>query len=254
MPSSIIVRGFTPTGDAAEKFTVADGAATWKSPIDKGSAAYSTPAFYVAFGGPIELTAQFVEALLASPDKTLALLPGGKARAEKLTTLEIGEGDRKKMVTAWAISGINNAPLPVWTDADNKFFGLSLGISWLPDSYENERARLEQAQGDALAARMPDLAASLAKVPTTPVAFTNVKIFDADKLRFLSDQAVVVDKGAISAVGPAAEVKPPAGAQIIDGKGQDSCTRDVGLPYACLQRLHWASGVIARYYFRARSG
>ena len=105
-------------------------------------------------------------------------------------------------MTAWAISGLGNSPIPVWTNANNKFFGLTVGISWLPDGYENEREKLQKAQGDALAARMPALAKSLAKVPTTPVAFTNVKLFDADTVRFLSDQTVVVDKGAIAAVGP----------------------------------------------------
>jgi hypothetical protein len=113
----------------------------------------------------------------------------------------------------------------------------------LPDGYESEREKLQKAQGDALAARMPTLAKSLAKVPTTPVAFTNVRIFDADHLHFLSDQTVVVDKGLITSLGPAAEVKPPAGAQIIDGKGKTlvpgmwDCHMHVGDDYTGLQEL-----------------
>ena len=243
LPASITVRGFTPTGDAAEKFAIADGQAKWKSPIDAGGAPYSAPAFYVAFGGPMQLNAQFVERLLASPDKSLALLPGGKATAEKLTSVEIGEGAKKKTVTAWAVSGLSNSPIPIWTDAENKFFGLAMGMSWLPDGYENERARMEKAQGDALAARMPALARSLAKTPETPVAITNVKLFDADGLRFLSDQTVVVDKGVIVSVGPAAEIKPPSGTQVIDGKGKTlvpgmwDCHMHVGNDYTGLQEL-----------------
>jgi hypothetical protein len=38
------------------------------------------------------MTAWFLEALLASPDKSLDLLPGGKARAAKL----IDQGDRRR--------------------------------------------------------------------------------------------------------------------------------------------------------------
>src|SRR5205814_622359 len=82
----------------------------------------------------------------------------GKATAEKLTSLEIGNGDKKKTVIAWAISGLGNSPIPVWINANNKFFGLTVGISWLPDGYESEREKLQKAQGDALAARMPALA------------------------------------------------------------------------------------------------
>jgi imidazolonepropionase-like amidohydrolase len=244
LPARIKVRGFTPTGDAAEKFAIADGQAKWKSPIDAGGAPYSAPAFYVAFGGPMQLNAQLVERLLASPDKSPGrLLPGGKATVEKLTSVEIGEGAKKKTLTAWAVSGLSNSPIPIWTDAENKFFGLAMGMSWLPDGYESERARMEKAQGDALAARMPALARSLAKSPEIPVAFTNVKLFDADGLRFLSDQTVVVDKGVIVSVGPAAEIKPPSGTQVIDGKGKTlvpgmwDCHMHVGNDYTGLQEL-----------------
>ena len=243
LPASITVRGFNPTGDAAEKFTIDDGQAKWKSPIDAGAVAYSAPAFYVAFGGPMQLNAWFIEALLASPDKSLVLLPGGKATAEKLTSLEIGDGAKKKTVTAWAVSGLGNSPIPIWTDEKNKFFGLALGMSWLPAGYENDRAKLEKAQGDALAARMPALAESLAKSPSTPVAFTNVKLFDADGVRFLDDQTVVVDKGVIVSVGPAAETKPPSDAQIVDGKGKTlvpglwDCHMHIGNDYTGLQEL-----------------
>src|SRR5262249_16490954 len=122
---------------------------------------YSNAAFYVPFGGPVALNAWFVERLIASPDKSLSLLPAGKATAEKLTTIDVGGGPKGKTVTAWAVSGLNNSPIPFWTEGDGKFFGYSTGISWLPDDYESERARLEKAQGDALAARMPAIARSL---------------------------------------------------------------------------------------------
>ncbi len=241
LPTSITVRGFTPQGDAGETFTMADGLAKWKSPIDAGSS--KSGGFYVTFGGPSQLNAQFLEALLASPDKSLALLPGGKATAEKLTSIEVGEGAKKKTVTAWAISGLGNSPIPLWTDDKNKFFGLAVGMSWLPEGYETDRAKLEKAQGDALAARMPALAKSLAKTPDKPVAFTNVKLFDADGLRFLDNQTVVVDKGVITNVGPANETKAPDGAQIIDGKGKTlvpgmwDCHMHVGDDYTGLQEL-----------------
>ena len=71
----------------------------WKSPVDAGSASYSTPAFYVSQGGPIDTTAWFLEALLARPDKSLDLLPGGTARAAKLVNLEVGTGAARQTVS-----------------------------------------------------------------------------------------------------------------------------------------------------------
>lgn len=88
MLTHVVVRGHTPNGDAAETFTINDGVAAWKSPVDEGSSPYRTPAQYLSFGGPFALGASVFEALLAAPDRSLAWLPGGRAHAEMLTTAE----------------------------------------------------------------------------------------------------------------------------------------------------------------------
>jgi len=243
MPATITIRGVTPQGDAGETFTLAGGKASWKSPIDAGSAAYANPAFYSSQGGPIDMVAWLFERLLASPDHTLALLPGGKAKAEKLTTLTVGAGAAKKEITAWAITGITNFPVPVWADANGKFFGFSFFLSWLPEQYASEHVRMTEAQTKALSAQAPALAKALVKMPAGAVAFTNVRVFDADAKMFLEDQTVIVDKGLIAAVFPAKEAKVPAGAQVIDGKGKTlipgmwDCHMHVSSDYTGLQEL-----------------
>jgi hypothetical protein len=69
MPSTLVVRGVTPQGDAAESFQVGGGKATWKSPVDIGESGYTSPAFYVAQGGTWSASSELlIEALLASPD------------------------------------------------------------------------------------------------------------------------------------------------------------------------------------------
>lgn len=219
-PNAITVRGVSPQGNAAETFTIKDGTASWKSPVDAGSAKLAGARFYMSQGGPVSLLASFVQHILAQPDETLDLLPGGKAKAEKLTTIEIGEGDRKKTVVAWSITGLFQTPFPVWTDADGRFFGYSNFLAWLPEGYQSEQAKLDAAQTRALAAQMPALAKSLAAMPAGPVAFTNVQTYDADNMLFLLDQTVVVSGSKIVAAGPSSKVKVPAKAQIIDGKGK----------------------------------
>src|SRR5580765_2621940 len=210
MPATLAIRGVTPQGDAAETFTVSGGTAAWKSPIDAGTAAYATPAFYVSQGGPIDTTAWFLEALLARPDKSLDLLPGGKAHAAKLVDLKVGAGATAQTIALWSVTGIGTSPLPMWADANNKFFALALGIAWLPEAYAGEQKTIEEAQAKATAAQAPGLAKSLVKVPAGPVAFTGVRLFDADAPRFVNDQTVVVDKGLITAVGARESVKVPA--------------------------------------------
>ena len=104
-------------------------------PIDAGTAATQRSAFYVSQGGPIDTTAWFLEALLARPDKSLDLLPGGKARAAKLADLGWALVRPRQTIALWAVTGIGTSPLPMWADANNKFFALALGIAWLPEAY-----------------------------------------------------------------------------------------------------------------------
>jgi len=243
MPSTIAIRGVTPTGDAGETFAISAGMARWKSPIDAGSASYSAAAFYVSQAGPIDTNAWLLETLLARPDKTMNLLPGGTARAVKLADLDVGSGAAKQTITLWALSGISTSPLPVWADANNKFFGVAFGLAWLPEAYAGEQARIQDAQASAMAAQAPALLKSLVTVPVGPVAFSGVRLFDAEGLRFLANQTVVVDKGIITASGTAGSVTVPAGAQVIDGRGKTlvpglwDCHMHVGDDYTGLQEL-----------------
>jgi imidazolonepropionase-like amidohydrolase len=243
MPLAVTIRGVTPSGDAAETFSIGAGMARWKSPVDAGSASYSHPAFYNSQGGPIDLTAWFLETLLTKPDKTLNLLPGGTAHAEKLIDLVVGAGTTKRTIALWSVTGIYTSPVPMWADTNNKFFGLAGGIAWLPEAYAGEQSKMEDAQANALAAQAPALFKKLVTVPDGPVAFTNVRIFDADSVRFLADQTVVVDHGVIVASGAVASVAVPARARVIDGRGKTlipglwDCHMHVGDDFTGVQEL-----------------
>lgn len=242
LPSEVTVRGFTPIGDAAETFAVRDGAARWKSQVDGGSTPYQGSAFYTTVGGPMDTNAWLIERLLAQPDRRMKLLPGGEARATQLAVLDVGSGSTKQSITLWAVSGLSNAPVPMWTDAQGKFFGTTTGLNWLPDAYLAETERLVDAQAAAMASQAPAIA-KLARVPHTPVAFTNVRLFDADRLRFRANQTVIVDRGRIVAVGPSASVKVPARARRIAGIGMTlvpglwDCHMHVGDDYTGPQEL-----------------
>lgn len=216
---AVTVRGFTPNGDAGETFRIDERRALWKSPVDGGSAAYAGSTEYIAFGGPMALIADEVEALIGARGKSLALLPGGRASAEKLTTVALGSGASSHLVTAYALMGFNNTPIPVWVDDKGRFFALVQSIAWLPAGQESALPILEKAQDEALARRSPAQVKALLKTPTGPVAFSDVRAFLGGD-RFAAAQTIVVDKGIITQVGPAAAVKIPAGAQVIDGAGK----------------------------------
>jgi len=219
MIDHLVVRGFTPQGDAAETFDIAGGTAGWKSVVDGASAPYARPAMYNAFGGPVDLTVDIVEALIAAPNHTLAMLPGGEAHAEPIAALTVGEGAAKRTITAWSVTGFSNTPTPVWVDESGKFFALDLGLTFIRAGYESVQPQIDKAQDDAMAARAPIIAHALFKKAAGPVAFTHVRAF-VDGKRYVDDETVVEDHGVIIAVGPAGTVKAPEGAQIIDGVGK----------------------------------
>jgi cytosine/adenosine deaminase-related metal-dependent hydrolase len=214
---SLVVRGSTPGGDAAESYAVAGGTYTWTSPVDHGSGSARAGLAYSAFGGTFDSFTFMLDAMLKSPTHGIDLLPSGHAQIEPLTTLEVSNGTQKKTLTCYAIVGFGLSPQPVWMDGD-AFFAIAPGF--VPAGWENVLPALSRAQDDALAKAAPGLVAKIAKTPSGPVAFVGVKLYDADKLAFLDDMTVVVDRGRIASVGPAAKIKVPAGAQIVDGRGK----------------------------------
>jgi imidazolonepropionase-like amidohydrolase len=219
MIDQLTVRGFTPSGDAAETLTVRDGTASWNSPVDHGSAPFTSPAIYASFGGPLDVEALLAERLIATPSHRLALLPNGSAKAERLTTARVGVGAAQRTVTAYAITGLSNTPVPMWFDDRGQLFAFISGISWVHAGYEGAMPQLQAAQDEALARRSPQVLRSLLKIPAHPVAFTHVRAF-IDGRRFALDQTVVVNHGLITAVGADRQISIPPGAQLINGQGK----------------------------------
>lgn len=220
-PDRIVIRGKTPTGDAAESFAVTDREARWKSQVDHGSVAYDGRSHYLAAGGALCPYVALTEKLYAAPGRKLNLLPGGQARLVKLTDdITVGDGPARKVISGFAIEGLSLNPVPVWLDANGSFFGLISGLAFLPEPYAGDYSKLLKAQDDGLAARAPALAHRLGALPPAPVAFTHVKLFDAEGGRFIDDQTVLIDKDRIAALGLASTVAVPSNARIIEGTGK----------------------------------
>lgn len=222
-PDRIVIRGVTPTGDAAETFAVNDREARWKSPVDSGGKAYDNRAHYVPYNGTISSIAVLAEKLFAAPGRKLPLLPAGEAKLETLTGLMVGEGPARQTVTAYAVDGLSLSPEPVWLDRNAKFFASvssGAGLSIVPEGYTGDLQKLQTAQDNALASRSAAMAKRFGSLPAAPVAFRNVKLFDSEAGRFLDNQTVVVEKGKITAVGADSSIHPPSNSRVIDGAGK----------------------------------
>jgi cytosine/adenosine deaminase-related metal-dependent hydrolase len=216
---SMVIRGHTPGGDAAETYEVKDGTYTWASPVDHSSGKARAGLEYVAFGGTFDSFSFILDDLMKAPDHSVDLLPSGRAHLEPLTTLSVSNGSETKTLTAYALTGFGLSPFPIWFDG-NKLFGIAGVLDFLPEGWAKVGPELSKAQDAALAKRAPELVAKIAKTPAGPVAFKNVKLYDADAQQFREDMTVVVANGRVAAVGPAAKMKIPVNAAVIDGAGK----------------------------------
>lgn len=214
---SLIVRGSTPEGDAAETYTVENGTYTWKSRVDHGSGKTRPGLEYSSFAGTFDALLPLIDEMLKSPTHEIALLPSGRAKIEPLTQAQVKSGDQTKLLTAYAISGFGLSPFAVWMES-GQFFGFVPGL--VPEGWEQASSTLSRAQDDALGKLGPVLYEKLAKTPEGPVVFRNVGLYDADARAFREAMTVVVTDGKIADIGPAADVRPPAGARVIEGAGK----------------------------------
>jgi imidazolonepropionase-like amidohydrolase len=220
MPSEIVIRGVTPSGDSAESFSIANGNATWTSPVDKGGAAYGAPAYYLAQGGPFLSFAPQIDRLLAAGHNGLALLPSGKATFDKVTSVDVDGPQGKKHADLILLKGTSQTPQPVWVE-NGKFFASIGALSLMPAGYESNLAPMQAAQDRAIAALAPATAKKfLTADARQPVLFSKVKIYDADAERFLDNRYVLTANGKIVSIGTSAPAKLPAGTRRIDGAGK----------------------------------
>jgi hypothetical protein len=220
MPREIVIRGVTPQGDAAETFSLSDGKASWTSPVDKGDAVYSAPAYYLALGGPFLSNAPEVDQLMAAGRAGLALLPSGRANFDKVASLDVDGPQGKKHLDLIMIRGVAQTPQPVWVE-NGKFFGELVGLGLLPAGYEANLDKMQAAQDAAIAAMAPAIASKfLTAGAKRPVLFRDVKMYDADKERFLDHRYVLTSGGRIASIGSTPPRSLPPGTRVLDGAGK----------------------------------
>lgn len=204
-----------------EKFSIQEGKATWKNENEDGNAPVSGKTFYLSINGVPEELAWLARALLASPDHKLALLPNGEASIERVSELKLQSKGQSRTVVQYSISGLLLAPAPVWLERDGTLFAIADSWSSLVlEGWEDSLADLLKAQDEAAAVRTAKLAQTLAHHPAGPLAFRGIRVFDSENAAALENQTVVVSGNRIQSIGPAAEIKIPGNAEIIDGAGK----------------------------------
>jgi imidazolonepropionase-like amidohydrolase len=219
-PAEILVRGITPSGDAAESYTEEGGNARWTTAIDSGNGPVGKK-IYLPAGGPGLVNAWLIEQLAAAGEQGVELLPSGRASLTIGQSLSINGPAGPKTVKLAFLRGILSSPVPVWLDENNKYFADVGWISVMPVGFEANAKTMRDLQDAATAAEVKAIAHRfLAQEAKAPVLFDNVQLFDADRGVFVPNRAVLAADGKIKAIVAAGSMTPPPNTRVIDGRGK----------------------------------
>jgi Amidohydrolase family len=205
-----------------ERFARQGRTATWKTTADAGSSAAGARAFYLPLVPTPESTAMMVRAALAGGGR-VKLLPAGEARVERVRTLEVRGGAKTRTVSLYAIRGVDYAPQYLWLDADGQLFA-SLDVATPPfglvaEGYDAEAPRLVAAHKEADAALLEKLAAGTRHRVDAPLAIRDVRVFDPLAGELGPPSTVILFRGRVSSIFPAADAVPDDVA-VVDGGGR----------------------------------
>jgi hypothetical protein len=197
-----------------------DGRARWASSSDKGEAEKAS-GYYVASNAPPRLLSA-IPALIRAGEAGLPLLPVGRAYLDQTdVTATVSGPDGAKRLRLAQIRGMGMTPSPIWLTDAGEAWGSVGWLSVVPAGYESAPKTLRPLQQAFEQARVEKVAAAfLAPENSAPILFDNVQLFDADRGRFVGNQAVLVQDGKIARIGRAGTLRAGAGVRVVDGRGK----------------------------------
>lgn len=220
IPRWLVARGHGYLKEpVAETLVVADGAARWKNASERGTRRLSTAAFYVTANESPTTTTEFTRAALRNGGR-LPLLPVGEALVERVGEHVAELGGAPLRLTMLRMSNVGFSPSYYWMDeATGRFAFPSNWFSVVPAGWESLVPALVAKQEGADRDWFARLARELPRRPSGALVIRNARLFDAATATARERMSVVVQDGRITAVGPAASVRVPAGAEVVDATG-----------------------------------
>lgn len=199
----------------SENFGIRGARAEWSNRVEKGSRTSTGAEFYLGYSSPRAELGLLARALRDAPGQRLQLLPEGEAWLEHQREHTIRNGPTERTVTHYTIKGLGFLREHVWLDEDGRFFALaSAWVSVVPEGWEHIVIELRAVQDRFDAERAAELARTLPRKPSRPVALTNARLFDAERAVTVPDSTVVFEGDRITAVGPDDAVEIPRGAEV----------------------------------------
>src|SRR5436309_8506661 len=199
-----------------EHFEIKDGRASWKNRSEHGEQTVSGQVFYLPMNPPPEFFGVLARALLKAPNHKLPLLPAGEATIEKLGKVTSGNTEFME----YRITGLGFSPQTIWLNRNGTSASVSSWFSVVPNGLESSIPRLIDAQQRTDAVWSQRIARAIAHTPGGDLVVRNARLFDPRDVSVTPGTSVVVSGERIVRVGPDADIKPAANAEIIDAHGR----------------------------------
>ena len=200
-----------------ESFHLAAGKAEWKNRTEHGTQTVNGEAFYVPLNAPPEFMGVLARALLKSPTHVLPLLPAGEAHIESAGTVDVSASGATTTLTQYQIAGLGFSPMAIWLDRDGSTAAQVSGWFTVVDANLSGTIGQLQAKQDATDGEWTSrIAKELTHIPSGALVVRNARLFDPRDLSVTPHTSVLIQGERIVRVAPDADLKVPAGAEIID--------------------------------------
>ncbi len=220
IPINWTIDGATTFGNkVSENFSVKNGIANWSSAAGTGQADFSSKPIYIAQNASPYALYIYAKALLSDDDQSIAALPAGILKINKVKDLVLTENGSDIDAHIYSLSGIDLAPDYLALDKNlNLMAFVSSRFALIRKGYEHEDERLRTIAAELNASRFRDISARVTHKYNKPVRIQNVRIFDPITLSLSPAKSVVVTDQRISAI-ESNETIPGRNEVIIDGAG-----------------------------------
>lgn len=207
-------------GEVNEHFEVVDGRAKWSSSIEQGDEPFGDR-FYLAESWSPEYSAILARAILRDEDGVLPLLPSGEAQIKRVLSREFTVEGESKVISLYAITGIQPMPDFLWLGEDLEFFGFDAGwFGITPNGWAEHIDTLKHDQTQQTAEYLKTFSESVTDTLEGLVVITNARLFDPADGSVGDGRTIFMLDGKITAVYPKALPSLPEQARIIDAEGR----------------------------------
>ncbi len=219
LPRSWSIKGVAWYGAPVEEsFDWQEDQAHWKTLNDQGASTVSGEHLYLPNDASYYALGVYLGALFKAPDHLLQAWPAGTVRAERIREAHVRIAGNDQEVTAWALWGLDVAPVFVVSDGAGRFRGLiNETFAMLPEEWGGSFDSFKLLAASLNKDRLGDMARRVTHRWDVPVYLRNVRVFDPTTGTLSALTTVVSFRGVITGVG--ADLPAPADAVSIDGEG-----------------------------------